>query len=120
MDSMTKALFEALVQLVLGDGVSFLLWTDSWLQGAQLADLMLDLVNIVPASAKKRHIIATTLVNHSWIQDVTGVLTVPVILQYLDIRQHHQEVQTNPNLPDKFLWRWEASGIYVAYLITLC
>jgi hypothetical protein len=43
-DSLSMALFEALVERRLGNGESFLFWTDAWFRGAALCDLAPDLV----------------------------------------------------------------------------
>jgi hypothetical protein len=42
--------------------------------------------------------------------DITGPLTVPIILQYLEARQRIDVIQLNAEEPDRFTWRWTASG----------
>jgi hypothetical protein len=55
---------------------------------------------------------ALALLNHSWVQDITGALTIPIIIQYIEIHQQLQAVQLSPGIANEFLWQWEASGNY--------
>jgi hypothetical protein len=48
---------------------------------------------------------ALALHNGTWISDITGALTVPVMVQYLDVCQCIQHVVISLNVPDKFVWR---------------
>jgi hypothetical protein len=52
-DSLTTALFNASVELRLGNGENFLFWTNAWLQGAPIAILAPDLVQVVSRAARK-------------------------------------------------------------------
>jgi hypothetical protein len=61
---------------------------------------------------RRRCIVAEVLQDHSWIQDITGALTVQVLMQYIEVRQHLQAIQLIPGVADKFIWRWEASSSY--------
>jgi hypothetical protein len=79
-DSLTKALFDASVELQLGNSETFLFWTDAWLNSAALTDLALDLVHTVSRATKKWCTVAATLMNHAWIQDITCALTILVIV----------------------------------------
>jgi hypothetical protein len=45
--SLTIALFDALVELRLGNGESFIFWTDAWLHGEPITVLAPDLVQAV-------------------------------------------------------------------------
>jgi hypothetical protein len=111
-DSLTKAFFVASIWLQLGGGTTFLFWTDPWLGGAHLANLVPDLVAATSKANRRCQTVASVLLNQSWVQDITDALTIPVIIQYIEIRQQLQQVQLAPGVADKFLWRWEASGNY--------
>jgi hypothetical protein len=50
--------------------------------------------------------------DHAWIQDISGALTVQVLIQYIETRQRLQAVQLLPGVADKFVWRWDVSGSY--------
>jgi hypothetical protein len=58
--------FNASVRFILGNGETFLFWTDPWLYGTWLSDL-----------------VATTLSGMSWTRDIRGALTIPVLMQYV-------------------------------------
>jgi hypothetical protein len=53
-DNLTKAFFDASIQLWLSDGATFLFWTDLWLAGARLADLAPDLVAATSNASRRR------------------------------------------------------------------
>jgi hypothetical protein len=63
-DSLTMALFEASVELHLGNGESFFYRTDAWFHGARLADLAPDLVCAVSTAAKKWQTVVSAPTNH--------------------------------------------------------
>jgi hypothetical protein len=106
-DSLTKAFLDASVRLVLGNGATFLFWVDPW-----LADIAPDLVAAASRHSRRQRTLAEALQDHAWIQDITGALTVQVLMQYIDVREHLQAIHLTPGSADKFLWRWEASASY--------
>jgi hypothetical protein len=56
--------------------------------------------------------VASALTNQAWIPDITGALTIPVIVQYIEIRQRLLNVQANSEITDTYWWRWVPSGAY--------
>jgi hypothetical protein len=72
---------------VLGDGTSTLFWEHAWLNGCSIPSLAPDLVAVVPVRKSKQRTVATVFENDVWIADITGVLMVPILIQYLRIRQ---------------------------------
>jgi hypothetical protein len=104
-DSLTKSFFDASAQLQLGDGATFLYWSDAWLEGARLADLAPDLVAAVSNNSRRRRTVASAMLNQAWVQDITGAPTILVIIQYIELYQRLQSVQLSG---DSFIWRWEA------------
>jgi hypothetical protein len=48
--------------------------------------------------------------------DIKGPLTVPMLMQYLDIRSRLQGVVLSSNTSDTLHWRWNASGLYSSNL----
>jgi hypothetical protein len=90
--SLTIALFDALVELRLGNGESFIFWTDAWLHGEPITVLAPDLVQAVSGTARKWWTVAAALLNHAWVQDITRALIVPMIIQYIELRQRLQHI----------------------------
>jgi hypothetical protein len=71
-DPATKAFFNASIVCVVGNGKSTLFWSDPWLEGKSLANLMPELVEAVPARLRRRHMVAS-----AWIHGVKGALSIP-------------------------------------------
>jgi hypothetical protein len=64
-DSLTKVFFDTSVQLILGDGATFLFWVNPWFEVAQLADFTLDLVAITSWHSRRRRTVAEALQDHA-------------------------------------------------------
>jgi hypothetical protein len=111
-DVQTTTFFNASIQMIMGDGKSLLFWSDPWLQGQHLADLAPDLLAAVPAHRRKQRSVVAALHGDTWIRDITRALTIPLIMQYLDIKQHLQQVQTSPDTLDSFACRWTSTDKY--------
>jgi hypothetical protein len=46
---------------------------------------MPELLATIPARAHRQCTMASALAGHAWIRDITGTLTVPVLMQYLTL-----------------------------------
>ncbi|OEL13244.1 hypothetical protein BAE44_0025738, partial [Dichanthelium oligosanthes] len=112
VDPISQAFFTASIRCEVGDGTSTSFWSDPWLQGGCLSALAPDLVDIVPSHQRFRRTVASALVNHNWITDLVGPLTLPVLFQFLLLRQRLQEVVLDPSTPDRVVWNWCPSGLY--------
>jgi hypothetical protein len=112
VDHTTQALFKASVKCVLGDGKSILFWSDPWLDGESIIDSMPELGAVVPAKRQCTRTVSSALHQNGWIRDILGPLTVPVLIQYLSLREKLQDVNLDHNIPDWLLWRWCPSGRY--------
>jgi hypothetical protein len=56
--------------------------------------------------------VASALHQNAWIEDILGPLTVPVLIQYLSLREQLQGVALDQNSTEKFVWWWCPSGCY--------
>jgi hypothetical protein len=52
--------------------------------------------------------------NDRWVRDIKGALTIPVLMQFLSIRQWLQEFHLDPSTPDRLEWKWTSSGEFSA------
>jgi hypothetical protein len=86
-DKQTTIFFNDSVQYVLGNGTSFLFWADPWLHGQRLVDIAPDLVNAVPAWHKRQWLVADALNDMAWASNISGALTIPVLVQYVLLYQ---------------------------------
>ena len=84
-EPLVEAMFQSSIYVELGDGCKALFWTDQWLQGQSLLDLAPSLCNAVGARIKGQRTVAQALLGDQWIRDISGTLTVQVLLDYLQI-----------------------------------
>jgi hypothetical protein len=73
-----------------------------------------ELFAAVPLRRRGRRTLAVGLQADAWIRDIAGPFTVPVIVQYIELRQQVQQVALVPGSQDRLVWRWCASGCYSA------
>jgi hypothetical protein len=71
-----------------------------------------DLAVAVPMHRRRKLMVEAALHNRAWIRDISGVLTVPIILQYLNARRYMDQIQLRPDKHDCISWHWMASGEY--------
>jgi hypothetical protein len=48
----------------------------------------------------------------SWTSDITGALTVQVLVQFINLYQRLQGVHLSHAVADRLEWRWSANGTY--------
>ncbi|OEL24169.1 hypothetical protein BAE44_0014812, partial [Dichanthelium oligosanthes] len=104
--------FNASFTYEVGNGVSTLFWTDSWLDGRRLAATMGELVEAVSVRRRNSRSVASALQDHAWISDLFGPFTVPVIVQFLQLKQRLQGTVLDPASLDRVVWKWCPSGQY--------
>jgi hypothetical protein len=95
----------------MGEGQSTFFWSDPWMDGRCIGALMPKLLDAVLACARRRRTVASTLVGHAWIRDITGALTITVLMQYLHLRQQLDAIALSPGV-DRMIWKWNVSGQY--------
>nr|AAM76349.1 hypothetical protein [Oryza sativa Japonica Group]AAP54822.1 hypothetical protein LOC_Os10g39250 [Oryza sativa Japonica Group] len=76
-------MFAASTFFVPGNGESMLFWSDQWIDGRSVASLAPDLLFVVPQRLPGSRTVASGLANNSYVSDIRGALTVPVISQFL-------------------------------------
>jgi len=54
------------------------------------------------------------MANNSWVKYIKGALTVQVILDFLLIWDATRNIMLQPDVQDKFLWRWTADQYNVS------
>jgi hypothetical protein len=67
---------------------------------------------VVPLRRQRTRTVASALRQNKWIRDLLGPLTVPVLMQYLSLRNRLQDVNLDNNILDQIMWRWCPSGCY--------
>jgi len=102
------------VSSLVGDGRTTLFWKDRWLHGKSIEDLAPALVRFVNKRARSRRTVHEALQELCWVGDIAGGLSVPAIVDYLELWDALENVQLLENQPDQHLWTPKSSGTYSA------
>jgi hypothetical protein len=113
-DWLTMTFFKASTQCIIGNGRSTYFLTDSWIQGRSVEFLAPDMYACLMGRNWHRRTMADALVGNSWLTDICGLLTVPVLVQYIQLQVWMQDLQHNQEVEDSFIWRWSLNGQYSA------
>jgi hypothetical protein len=76
--------------------------------------LAADLLAAVNVRQRRRRLVAEALQGNAWIHDITGVLSVPAIVQYLQLRERLDGTMLQQGIQDKVIWKWTSFGVYSA------
>jgi len=63
-------------------------------------------------TAGRRRTVAQALHQRAWARDISGALTVQVLLEYLRVWALTVDTQLTPEVADKICWRWSSDGTY--------
>jgi len=108
-----QALFDASVVVHVGNGERTLFWLDNWINGSSVARMAPHLFQVIPKRIARRRTVADALPHRRWIRDIRGGLSVLVLRDYIQLWQTISDLQLSSD-PDRFVWRWTASGTYSA------
>ena len=100
------AMFNASTSMQLGDGTTTLFWEDRWLQGLSISELAPCLYNAIGACTRRSRTVADGCSHRSWVQDITGALTIQVLLDYLRVWDLVETTELHTDTQDKLLWKW--------------
>uniref|UniRef100_A0A453RUS1 Reverse transcriptase zinc-binding domain-containing protein n=1 Tax=Aegilops tauschii subsp. strangulata TaxID=200361 RepID=A0A453RUS1_AEGTS len=106
--------------MVIGNGLTTLLWEDRWINGQSVCELLPNLYDCIPKRRRTARTMADGLNGNSWARDIHGNLGLHEIGQYLQLSQVMQHTELSA-APDQLIWKWTASGTYSAqssYLAT--
>lgn len=76
------------------------------LNGQSISELAPCLVQAVATMILKRRMVHEALQAHRWVRDITGAITVQVILEYLQVWDLVTTVALHCDTQDRALWRW--------------
>jgi hypothetical protein len=88
---------------VIGNGENTLFWLDPWIDGKCVHSIAPELWDSVPGHLRRRRMVASGLTGNAWIRDIVGALTVPVIVQYLQLHNVVQALQLTPSVQDMLI-----------------
>ncbi|GJN04342.1 hypothetical protein PR202_ga21885 [Eleusine coracana subsp. coracana] len=98
----------------IGDGTNTLFWKDRWLLGQRIEDLSPVLASMVPGRFANRRTVNDAISNMAWIRDIHGEATPEVIAEFLKLCDIIDQVELQPDTPDRHTWRFSTSGQYTA------
>ncbi|PVH36439.1 hypothetical protein PAHAL_6G073800 [Panicum hallii] len=110
-ESLVQAMFQASISINLGDGNRSFFWTDHWLQGKSIKDWHFSLCRDCTLYPRlvfplMPGMVAQGLQEDVWIRDITGAVTVQVLLDYLLIWDLTRNVVLHSDVPDRLIWKW--------------
>jgi hypothetical protein len=104
-DAITQSFFDTSINCMIGDGQTTFFWPDPWLGGQCIDVLMPELLDVVPTRTRRRRTVTSALVGHAWIRDITDSLMIPVLIQYLHLRQQLNIVALSLGVEDRIIWK---------------
>ena len=112
-ESLVHSMFQASVSIQIGDGTSARFWTNSWLQTGPLCNFAPNLFQAIGQRSRCRSV-RDALTDRQWTRDITGALTVNVLLEFLQVWDLVDALHLSPHDADRFVWKWTANGSYSA------
>lgn len=107
------AFFRNSLLISLGDGRSVLFWTDKWINGQSAQNIAPFLWETITPKCRRSRSVAQALDHNAWRKDITGPLSIPVLIDYVRLRQATAEVHLNSAVSDSIRWKWSPSGQFM-------
>jgi hypothetical protein len=85
VEQQVQDLFDASIQVRVGNGVQTIFWMDCCLDGQAIGDLALALIELVSLRTRKTRTVAQALSDNQWVRDITDDLSVTAMVQYLHL-----------------------------------
>jgi hypothetical protein len=96
-----------------GDGALARFLTDAWLSGDAVCCFAPSLFRAV-GSRRRNRSVKDALNNRQWARDITSASTAAVLCEYVQLCDMVDDIQLQPHVPDRFIWKWTANGKYTA------
>ena len=109
------AMFRASVSVRLGDDASARFWMDSWLPDGPVSSFAPSLFQAV-GKRRRNRTVKQALAHQSWVRDISGAPTAPVLCDYVLLWEKLERVHLQPMVSDRFVWKWTGDGNYSASL----
>jgi hypothetical protein len=113
--TVTSLFLRASIMVTMGNGTSTFFWIDRWLNGQGIENLAPELLTVVSVCRRKKWMVRSTLNGNAWLGDIVGPLTLPVIIQYIQIRALVDTVVLSDK-EDSVAWRWSSTGDFTSKL----
>lgn len=100
VDKHVQDMFQASMDIRVGDGRLALSWTDRWMGSDSPCAIAPDLCQLVRPRVRKRRTVSEASIDKQWVLDITGLLTVQAIGQYLQLWPLVESVHLQPGTED--------------------
>ena len=110
-DPVTKSLFIASTQIIIGDGTTTSFWHAHWLEAVPLKERFPALFK---HSTGSRLSVSEACADAKWIRGIKRNPSVQVLTEYLRLAALLSDLHLNPTTPDTIKWKWTANGVYSA------
>jgi hypothetical protein len=104
-------MFMVSIHVRLGDGASARFWMDSWHPEGPIAPFAPSLFQAI-GRRRQNQSVKEALDQCSWVHDITGAPTAPVLYDYVLLWKKLVDVHLQPAGPDHLVWNWTADGKY--------
>jgi len=86
-------------------------WSDRWLHGQRLDQLLPHLFAAIAPRARKRSVF-DALDDARWISDIKGALTLEVLAEYLELWDFPSNFSLQAEVDDVHVWQFSTTGQY--------
>ena len=90
------AFYNVAVVTEVGSGTNTLFWADRWLHGHSIGDLAPHLLAVIPKRTAKKRTVQEAFIDHAWVQDIRGAMTVETMLEFLNLWDLIHDFQLHP------------------------
>jgi len=90
-----------------------LFWTDRWLHGQRLDNLVLDLFGAISSRARKQTV-QDALTYQRWVRNIRGALSLAVLREFLGLWDLLSNIVLHPDIEDTHVWQFSPSEKYSA------
>ena len=97
----------------LGNGLSLNFWRDRWMEGQSMKQRAPNLWSTIRPAAKRASV-AEALNNNAWIRAISGEISVPAIVEFMQVCDYLQTIALAPAEEDRVTWRLSPAGVYSA------
>lgn len=96
-----EAMSTASISVRLGDGTSARFWTDSWLPDGPISAFAPGLFQAIGKRRRNRTVNEALLDGRSWVRDISGAPTAPVLCDYVLLWEKLEHVHLQPAVADR-------------------
>ena len=106
-----KAFFSVAIVSEVGNGKNTCFWSDRWLHGQRLDQLLPHLFAAIAPRARKRSVF-DALDDARWISDIKGALTLEFLAEYLELWDFLSNFSLQAEVEDVHVWQFSTTGQY--------